>query len=211
MPKLPSPTDAEAEIEKIWEPYISALGRVAHSWNHLQDALGHLFIVIANLDNTTGFAIWYSTQDDRAQRRMLRAAIEKLLDEDLDQYPTAKDDLLWITDEANKIANKRNDAIHAPCSMIIGDEGFEIIPVQFYGHPRARNLSGKDILKEFEWYERQADTLAKYARVAATVLSSHSDTWPEKPLMPTLGQHSIHRESRRSSIHRESRRSKHPR
>ncbi len=106
MPKLPSPTDAEAEIEKIWEPYISALGRVAHSWNHLQDALGHLFIVIANLDNTTGFAIWYSTQDDRAQRRMLRAAIEKLLDEDLDQYPTAKDDLLWITDEANKIAYK---------------------------------------------------------------------------------------------------------
>ncbi len=195
MTKINFPTDDE--IEKKWKPYIAALGRVAHSWNHLQDALGHLFVVITNLNNTAGFAIWYSTHDDRAQRRMLRAVIEQLSDDDLKRYPTAKEDLLWVANEADKIGYKRNDAIHAPCSMAIGDKGFELTPVQFYGHPRARNLSGKDILKEFEWCERQADTLARYARTAATVLSERQEAWPEKPLMPTLGQHSNHRESRR--------------
>lgn len=195
MAKLPDyPPDV---ISKRWEPYLAALGRVAHTWNHFQDALGHLFVRVANLDNSVGFGIWYSTPDDRAQRRMLQTVIDALPEDEFKEYPTVKADLAWILEEANKIADKRNDAVHAPCMLTIGNGKFELAPSWFYGHPRALKLRGKDILKEFSWCDQRASTLTNYARAAATALSSRQGTWPERPLMPTLGQRSTHRESHR--------------
>lgn len=194
MPKIDYPTDKE--IEKEWEPYIKALGRVANSWNHLQETLRHLFVVVADIDDSVGFAIWYSANDDRTQRKMLEAVLKIIPSEKIEQFPTAISDLNWLTSTANVIADKRNTAIHAPCTMEIIDGKFTVVPLTFQGHPRAKNLAGKNIIKEFQWYEKQADALAKWARKATTALSPPLGTWPEKPLMPTQGQRTNHRKTR---------------
>ena len=186
MPTLHYPTDAE--IEEKWEPYIYALGEVANSWNHLQEELGHLFVVVGGMDNSVGFAIWHSTPNDRAQREMLRS-LSKTLDHDFaDQHQSAETDIKWLLNRVDALATKRNDAIHAPCSLALGNGDFELVSLNFFGHPRARNLSGKDIIKEFSWYQKQADTLAAYARRLYTVWGSRQGTWPERPAMPSLEQ-----------------------
>jgi hypothetical protein len=62
--------------DEVFNSYVSALGRVAHSWNTLQEALGELFWTVTEMDKATAFAVWYSTPNDRAQRGMLSAAID---------------------------------------------------------------------------------------------------------------------------------------
>lgn len=185
------------EIEGVWKPYISAVGRVAHSWNFLQESLALLFAAIMETERFA-LAVWYSSNDDRTQRHMLRAAIDCLPHANWPQFPTAKEDILWLLNEADKVGNKRNDAIHGPCSIKVNKKGFEIAPAYFLGNPRARSLKGKDILKEFRWCELCADVLSTYARDMTTSLTWHEPrAWPDRPLMPTLGQRSNHRESRR--------------
>ena len=197
MATIRLPTDEQ--IKATFEPYIVALGKVAHAWNYLQEALGHLFAQVTGFDSKIPYAIWYSSNDDRTQRRMLRAAIEALPEDHWgSRLPTARDDIIWLINEADKVAIKRNNAIHAPCSMAIRARGFEIIPAYFFGNPRARSLQDKNILKEFTWYELSADTLTRFARNATTAIASEQSAWPEKPLMPILGQRQSHRESRRS-------------
>lgn len=189
----------EEQIKATWEPYVAALGRVAHAWNYLQEALGHLFAQVTGFDSQISCAIWYSSNSDRTQRQMLRAAIEALPEDHWgSQLPTARDDIIWLIKKADEVAIKRNDAIHAPCSITISKRGFEISPAYFFGNPRARRLQDKDILKEFVWYELTAETLTRFARDATTAISPEQSAWPEKPLMPTLGQRQSHRESRRS-------------
>jgi hypothetical protein len=67
---------ADAVIKQKMEPYVAALGRVAHSWNRLQEDLGQLFATVTGLLDGSGVAIWHSTPHDLAQRKMLRAAVE---------------------------------------------------------------------------------------------------------------------------------------
>jgi hypothetical protein len=60
----------------------------------------------------------------------------------------------YLTNETNKLAERRNDAIHAPCNALPGFHDFDIKPISFFRNPRARALTGKDILSEFACYER---------------------------------------------------------
>lgn len=199
MARLPSHKEIEEAIATTWQPYVTALGKVAHSWNFLQESLAQLFAEIMG-SGSLALAVWYSSNDDRTQRRMLRAATERLPEDRWATFPNAKADILWLLGEADIIGIKRNDAIHGPCSVAMGDKGIEIVPAYFWGNPRARSLMGKDILKEFRWYELCADTLSTYVRDITTAISwEQPRAWPDRPLMPTLGQRSIHRESRRST------------
>jgi len=61
-------------VDAVMEPYVMALGKVAHAWNYLQEMLCELFCSVTGLENNTGQAIWHSTTNDRAQREMLRAS-----------------------------------------------------------------------------------------------------------------------------------------
>jgi hypothetical protein len=185
MTKLP--TDAQIrEVEDVFRPYIFALGQVAHAWNHLQETLASLFCVVAGINQTIGLAIWHSLQSDRAQREMLRAALAvRALDEDWSKKnPDAKASVSFILEEVNKLADRRNDAVHAPCSVGIHEGEFEVIPLSFWGNPRARKLKGKAILTEFSWYEACADSLRSYTHAVEAALDG--GPWPDKPQMPTL-------------------------
>jgi hypothetical protein len=91
MPKPPViRVPADPVIKLHFEEYAMALGKVAHAWNTLQESLGELFVAITQLDQKVGFGIWYSTHSDRAQREMLRAAIEATHQDRWNRYVAPK-------------------------------------------------------------------------------------------------------------------------
>ena len=57
-------------VKAKMEPYVMALGKVAHAWNYLQEALGQLFCAVTGLENdNTGQAIWHSVANDPSAAR----------------------------------------------------------------------------------------------------------------------------------------------
>ena len=95
---------------------------------------------------------------------MLRAAVNANSGR-WDKLPKALDDLKWLRDRADELADHRNDAVHAPCSIYILDWGAEMGPAYFAAaNPRvknlnAKNLKGKQLIAEFDWCEKYAWTL----------------------------------------------------
>ena len=89
------PTDSEAKT--AFKSYTLALGKVAHAWNYLHEKLGQLFVVITGAERDMALAIWYSTDSDGTQRKMLEAAVA-VNNSRWEQWPKAKDDLAWLLD-----------------------------------------------------------------------------------------------------------------
>jgi hypothetical protein len=87
----------DAAIMAKMEPYVMALGKVAHSWNYLQEALGQLFYIVTGLEDRMGEALWHSMPSDRMQRQMLRAAAEA------SNLPKAKGDIKWLLGKAEDV------------------------------------------------------------------------------------------------------------
>jgi hypothetical protein len=180
-------------IGVLHDPYFLAVGKVANEWNHLQEALGELFGVVAGINQKMAFAIWYSTQSDRTQREMLRAALSTSSEELWKHKPThAQQDVTRLLNKADSIADQRNDAIHAPCSLGIEGGKFEMMPQYFFGNPRAKKLQGKNLLTELEWYAHSATALMLYSRLVTASLSHAHSPWPDRPQMPTLVQNPSH-------------------
>jgi hypothetical protein len=180
MPKL----CLDDSIEASFTPYVTALGRVAHAWNHLQEHLAQLFCLVSGINDAMGLAIWHALKSDRSQRDILEAAVNVASSDPdwIETTPHAKADLLWLLKKANKVAEQRNNAIHAPCGLSIDEGEFEIIPETWYQNPRAGKLRGTDVLREFDWYEKSADTLMQFARAIYTALNHGAcDPWPERP------------------------------
>ena len=189
MAKLPSTEEIDAATT-AFEPYFKAVGRVVHAWNHLQEEFGSLFCDIAGLDHSMGFAIWQSVAHDRGQRTMLEAALD-MKDKDDDwheKFPKARESIRGVLHKANEVSEMRNNAIHAPCSITVGDNDFELIAVSFFGNQRAKKLHGKDILREFAWYEACADAIRRHVRDVQFALSDARVPWPDKLRLPAPGQ-----------------------
>jgi hypothetical protein len=131
--RLPTNEETKAAFER----YTLAVGKVVHAWNYLHEKLGQLFVVLSGSDRNIALAIWYSTFNDRAQRLMLRAAV---IASGANRWPnpSAKDDMIWLLDHADDLAEQRNNAIHTPCSLYIcgaKDRGTEMGAAYFNGHP----------------------------------------------------------------------------
>ncbi len=153
--------------EAAFEEYYLAVGKVARAWNTLHEYLGQLFVTVSGSDKVwteptaikVALAIWYSVKSHRAQRDMLRAAVNANSGR-WDELPKALDDLKWLLDRADELAEHRNDVVHAPCSIYILDWGAEMGPAYFAAaNPRvknlnAKNLKGKQLIAEFDWCEK---------------------------------------------------------
>jgi hypothetical protein len=140
---------ADEELEAAFAPYINAAGQVVHSWNQLQESLGKLFAAITG-KASMALAIWHTPHSDRTQRDMLTAAINETSDEKWKGYShTAKADILALVAVANGVADRRNNAIHAPVSLAIDRRKLVPIPIYFHGNPRALRLKDKDVIMEF--------------------------------------------------------------
>ena len=179
---------SDEETRAAFEAYTLALGKVAHAWNYLHEKLGQLFVVISGADRNIALAIWYSTNSDRTQREMLRAAVAATSVDRWKTLPKAQEHLTWLLDRADELAEQRNNAIHAPCSLYIGggeNGGAEMGAAFFYGHPRARKLMGKKLLVEFDWCERYAETLSRFTKKLETAIAFAGQyPWPDLPSKP---------------------------
>jgi hypothetical protein len=183
--KLPSEEEVDASVA-AFAPYFTALGKVAHAWNQLQEELARLFCLVARIDDEIGLAIWHSQTNDRAQRNMLEAAMLTAASDEVwvEKHPKAQQAIRWLLDRANGVGGQRDVAVHAPCSIAIEDGDLQIVPMVFHGNRLAKRLTGKRILDEFRWYETSADLLKAYARAVHVALTDECFPWPDKPQMP---------------------------
>ena len=179
------PEQVRDTAQEAFEAYSLAVGQVAYTSNDLQAELGQLFATVTGMDARMALSVWYSSVSDRVQRDMLKAAIAASSEERwLPRLQTAKSDLIWLMKTVNSLADKRNNAIHAPTTMVTTSSGSELIAsISAYinGHPRARNLWGKRLLSEFSWCAERADALKDFTKQATLALSDGLTTWPDRP------------------------------
>jgi|SRR5580704_11853201 hypothetical protein len=192
----------ERQFEKAFAPYAIEIGQLARAWNALHDQLGQIFSqIVTPARPNISIAIWYSTPSDRTQRDMLKDAYLAVGAIDSKIHPKAKEDIKWLIDQVQCLADRRNDAIHAPISIGRSVASGEMIikPDIFYGNPRARKLYRKELLPELRWYRMCAVVLKEFSVLIWLCLRRTDGAWPEKPQLPTLGQTHFHRPSRRKN------------
>jgi hypothetical protein len=170
---------------KSFRPYVTAIGQAAIAWNGLHEALRSLFgVFLASDDPPTHVAIWYSQNNDRAQRNILRA-----LARTDNETGNVSDDVYqrvkWLLDEADNLATVRDAAIHAP---LISDAK-AIVPYTFHaglsGHPKAKKLLDKHLLTEFRWCRDTAITLTDFClRLEFALTRVRPTALPDIPSLP---------------------------
>ena len=149
-------------IEKVFAPYAREVGKLVASWNQLQERLGKLFSVIVRKDHPgIALAIWHTTRSDLAQRQMLRASSEAAAAAGLFPEQAKKDDIKWLLDRTDELAQQRNDAIHAPVAFFTDQDGTRLMTEYFFGSPRALSLKDKSLWDEF------SRDLASASRISA--------------------------------------------
>jgi hypothetical protein len=128
----------------------------------------HLFWKIMDADSQLTSAVWHSTFSDRTQRQMLEAAIRASAPHPMWKHlpDTAHEDLLWLMKRSNYLGDKRDEAIHAPCTQFQHSaDGTDVTLTPYSKHRRAEALEGKDLLIEFDWLERYiSDILESFPR-----------------------------------------------
>jgi hypothetical protein len=188
--------------ERAFRPFAEQIGWIAYEWNRLQEALGDLFSdVVKPGVLAVGNAIWHSSDNERALRRMLQEALEAAKPvKQIEQE--AYDHIVWILSQINKLAGRRNTAIHAPFALVSGstsDPKFEVVPMYFFGHPRAEELRDKSVLAEFKWYRDHLERLADFAEELHFAMIFPDVAWPDRPLLLPLGQFESQKVRRRKT------------
>ena len=175
----------DEEIREKFEAYCMAIGKAAFAWNILHESLGQLFAALSD-DRVAAVTEWYSKppSDDR-QRKMLERLLTNLSDDKWPASPKLKADGLWLIAESCKLADDRNNAVHAPATLYFGTGYSEMGPSFIYGHPRAKILRGRRLLEEFAWCETCTENLTLFTRAIETSLG-YPDRygWPERPNPP---------------------------
>jgi hypothetical protein len=183
---------------KAFRPFAVELGWILFEWNGLHEGLCQIFADFSS-KREVAYAIWHSTPNDRAQREMLRCAINAVKSDD-PCMPALCEGSLWVLDRMEALAGRRNDAIHAPLVFVNldGVQGglkLEIEPFSFSGNPRARNLNLPDdaaLKEEFMWYRDHLEKISRFVSDLhwAWLASDHEKPfpWPHKPQLPSRGQ-----------------------
>src|SRR5271155_2373023 len=101
----------------FFRPYSAEIGYLATSWNQLHYNLLSIFTLVLGAKNQNyAQALWYSTDNDFAQRKMLRAIL-KFERKSVPHQRLLKthqlDDLLWVLNQIDeKLRHDRNNAMH---------------------------------------------------------------------------------------------------
>lgn len=180
--------------ERAFRPIALEIGRLVYEWNRLHAALGLVFWRVSGTkEMSTALAIWHSTTQDLPQRKMLSAALSGALSHHLLPSGDAFIELEWMLGQINKLGEKRNDAIYSPLAFGIDLEKgtWEVFADWTFGHGRAQRLKDKHLLNEITWYRRCARDFANYTETIYFSLAHPKlEPWPERPVLPTLGQRS---------------------
>ena len=169
--------------------------------------LGVLFaLIVRSPSEKMALAIWYSTDSDYAQRKMLHVAVEKATHLSSEQICG----ILWAINRIDdSLRHHRNDAMHAPLAFLLGtpeNPDAPIISMTADPHspnPRAVSLFKKtglaDLRKYLKEQEELAHVLAAYiAEMGNAIKDPVTHAWPDKPKLPRAHQ----TKTRKRSSHR---------
>jgi hypothetical protein len=190
--KLLTPAQRERARIRAFRPLAIELGWIVYEWNRLHEALGELFADLIAEDRTRiGFAVWYATTNERTQRDMLRAAVKAVNAYAENPKPQEHAEILWLLDELNTLAGRRNTAVHSPLVLITSSDlsQVEIMPHYFFGNPRATELRNKSLPEEFKWYRDHLSKLALFAERLHYSLVFPEFQLPERPKLPPRGHY----------------------
>jgi len=184
------------KVRRGCSPYLHELALVVVAWNELHLELSQLFCVVAGIsDMDTGLRIWHSTDNDRAQRKLLREA----LGGDLQHIPRVKDkgekfserarsDIEYILKNVDSISGSRNSAVHSPYLFAIEGKAITMQSFDFFMSPRAKELRGKDLLLEFRRQRETSTALSAFAQsVRLALYIIPEPQWPVRPTLPAVG------------------------
>jgi hypothetical protein len=186
---------------KAFRPVAIELGWLVYEWNRLHESLGEIFANIIVGDDGDGdnirpaLAAWHTLTNERAQREMLRAALNAryLLSA---PKPKSHREVSWVLNKLGELAGRRNDAIHAPLALVSqfgsDENSVEIMPLYFFGNPRATSLKGRSLLEEFRWYRNHFEKLADYAESLIFAIKFSDYTWRDRPELPPRAQFVTH-------------------
>ena len=192
--KLITPKQRERERARVFRPLAIEIGWVVYEWNRLQAAIGELFADVVSKENPRlGFSIWHSlAANERAQREMLRAAVDAAWPD----KRRAHQDISWILTKVDALAGRRNVAIHSPLVFVNEPSGsIDILPMYFFGNPRAAELKGKSLLEEYLWYRDHLSKLAGFAEILHYAIVFPEYAWPDRPQL--LSREESRRRARR--------------
>lgn len=182
---------SDDEEREAFQPYAVEIGFIAKAWNRMHDKLGAIYSQIVSPHYTyVSLKIWHSVPSDRMQRELLRIAYSTKGALNEGKFPQAEESLKWLTAEIQKLADRRNNAIHSPFNVgVLPYENFEIsvYPDIFHENPRAARLSGSDILSELRFYRECSEILLQYTTEIYYAFYL-GGSWPQKPKMPILGK-----------------------
>jgi hypothetical protein len=184
----------EHQRDRKVRPYATELGNIVYFWNGLQESFyNFLWFVTGKGNPSVARAICFSIQSDRVQRAMLKAAVKAAPNTVFEGRSQARDDILWLISKADNLGEQRNDAVHSPYFLSESERVATLVAADFIGNPRSKNLSGKDLMAEFKWYAASARALWVYSTEMQRALLFSEEPWPDRPLLPTLGQKSSRR------------------
>ena len=191
-PTMPEPiaTPEPNAIFEALDDYAIAVGRVVYEWNHVHEELGRLFVAVRNEDKDRLLTKWWSCKTDGGQRTMLRDAVTNAPTKNgwKKEFPKAVDDLNWLLNHVDELAEDRHNAVHAPVSPYFNADGSTEVMAAYLNarprHPRAEKLMGKELV-EFAWCERYAETLSGFIRRLRMAMAlPRRFEWPERPDIP---------------------------
>jgi hypothetical protein len=170
-------------LDKMFKPYAFELGKLVYRWNRMQESLCKLFWRVLGFENgNVPIAIWNVIPSDRMQRSVLMAGATDQFGEGSQEYEAVK----WIVDQANSLADGRNDALHTPYVFLTSDTGTTFVPNYIYGNARAKKLKDKDLMAHLKYYQEWADVIGHYAERVRFSMNAPTRPWPEMPTRPTL-------------------------
>lgn len=194
MPKKRGSGSPIPYSDKVFLPYVAALGQLALAWNGFHETLALLFCSVARdqkptkEDSTSGqlLAIWHALKSDRAQREILLAAVQNHV---WGAFPADfVEDVEWICARANELEEARNNALHSPlwAHERISHQTI-VMPIIGLGHVRAKKLFEKNLLREYRWCRDASLILTRFAGEIDESLRDWNRPWPDKPSLPNRG------------------------
>jgi hypothetical protein len=168
---------------ELKDAHALAIGKIVMAWNEYHEIFGEIFAGLFTKSHwETSLAIWHCLDSDRTQRKLLRAAAET----HLRWNEKGLEELFWLLNKTDSlIAHQRNLGVHAPLMSITELDGtHKVQPLAMLGNRNAKQMVGKDILREYAHYEQQIKEMSSFAYALRfkLALGKHTDDpWPERP------------------------------
>ena len=217
----------ESFTDSQYNPYTMTIGQFVLTWNDLHEKLALIFTAILSYGDRKRIpkkhrpeyefremerlaGIWNSSPYDRPKREMLRGILVPLITSDFIQFWNFEEDIRWILDEADKIEEIRNNAVHAPLIHNFNEfdispmfpasagrrkfnwSGGKITPNVLLRNRRALRIAQKhpngDILRELRWARDASAILRDFALRIYWALLYEPAPWPRRPVLPNRGR-----------------------